>query len=123
MEERKNEQNININNSSNVRLGNTNQNIGRNDSQQSGNQKQEEKSFENLKQLVAKLKLQEVIDYLINNVDLAEVDKNVLYGLTYRINMIKRKLAQSIISSEQENVEMNKIASTLLQFIDNLNQN
>jgi len=115
----KHEQNINFNNSSNIRIGKISLESGTSQSQgtsSSKKERQEDRSV--LKEKVAKHQIEEVIRYLLDECGLSLEESNFLYTVFYRMHALDSQASQGVISSEVFDVERNKIVKALIEFID-----
>jgi len=121
----KNKQNININKSSDVKVGNINFNAADANADSPENKENitpESSSSKKkvLKEKIAKNKITEVVKNILDESNLSEEENNFLYAIYYRINTLKDRIGKGISSHEESSIERNKIASSLIGFIDQL---
>lgn len=118
----KNKQNININKSSDIKIGSINFNAGPHDNDSEENSsKQNALNKEKIKKKIAKNELKEVVKTLLEKNMLTENESNLLYSIFYRINSLEDKIGKGIVSHDESSIERNKIASSLIEFVDKLN--
>ncbi len=86
----------------------------------SENNSNEITDLNSLKQLVAKGKIDEVITQLIEINSESFDDQNILFGLSFRRRKLEREKIKGVITSEQIELEQNKIIQSLLKMIDEL---
>ena len=120
----KNKQNLSINKSSDIQIGNINFNVNSDPSNKienssPGNIEQKKK----LKEKIASNEIAEVVRNLLDEGKLTERESNYLYSINYRINILKEKIGKGIFTYEESNIERNKIATSLIEFVDQLDFN
>ncbi len=117
----KNKQNININKSSDVKIGSINFNADSDSSEKKkDNPPKDVWRKKELKEKIAANKITEVVKSLLDGDKLTEGESNFLYAIYYRINTLKDKIGKGIASHEESSIERNKIATSLIEFVDQL---
>lgn len=111
-----NKQNIKIKDSSKVSIGSINFNAEPKQDKQDllGKIAIDKKQ---IKERIAKNEIKAVITLLLNSYEDSSQESNVLYSILHRVEALQEQVMKGIASEKEANLERNRIANILLDFV------